>query len=211
MLRYKKVLLFLIVVIVISILTCCNSDKLDDDDINVIREYINETPYLEFSFVELTEKVNVRDKVLYIDDFNVYFDINGYIYSINIVYYEEHNSTKYTLMYRKEWDVFKIMEKVEEDIKSVRFEDNINILELVDENLKDITKPDIEYESYIIDLIVPQVITNNFISDNIDIYYNGSIVSDDKKDRLEGITFHVYGYPVGAVDLGAFYVFGEDM
>ena len=177
--------------------------KLSENDKNIIKKYINETAYVDFSFDELLNKMNIRNKPIFIDELNIAVNSNGDINSINISYYEKDINNENMLIYRKEADLFKIVSIEKDDI--LGFKENTDILELVDSELKDIFNS--ESDIYIIDLLAPVKINNNFSSDNSDIYYNGSKI--DNKEDIEGITFHVYGYPMNLKDRSTFYIFNE--
>ncbi len=177
--------------------------SLSEDDKNKIKEYISDTSYSDFSFDELINKVNIRNKSIFIDKLNIAVNSNGDINSINISYYEKDRNNENMLIYRKEADLFKIISIEKEDI--LGFKENTDILKLVDSELKNVFNG--ESDIYIIDLLAPVEINNNFTSDNLDIYYNG-IKTDDKED-IKGITFHVYGYPMSLEDGSTFYIFNE--
>lgn len=149
--------------------------------------------------------MNIRNKPIYIDELNIAVNSNGDINSINISYYEKDINNENMLIYRKEANLFKIVsiKKENEDILDFNKE-NTDILELADNKLKDVFNAKSEY---IIDLLAPVEIKNNFSSDNSYIYFNGN-KTDDKED-IEGITFHVYGYPMNLEDKSAFYIFSE--
>ncbi len=197
------------VFISMMLVSSCKKIELDEIDFKEMNDYINETSYIDFSFVKLMGKVNTQNDLLFIDKLNIAIDMNGYINSININYYKKDSNSGYMLVYRKESNFFNIIEKVEDNVD--RFKENLNVLELVDNKLKYIVKFEENHELFIIDLISPFEINNIFCSEDIDIFYNGEKVNIKNKneDEINGITFHTYGAPINQEDKSIFYVFNK--
>ena len=203
----RLIVLLVMVFILLMLVSSCKKIELKEIDFKEINDYIDETSYIDFSFVKLMEKVNTQNDLLFIEKLNIAIDINGNINSININYYKKDSNTGYMLIYRKEANFFKVIENVEDNVDS--FKENLNVLELVDNELKYIVKFEENHELFIIDLISPFEISNIFCSEDIDIFYNGGKVNIKNEDEINGITFHTYGAPINQEDKSIFYVFNE--
>lgn len=186
---------FLVVIlIIISTLVGCSSRNIEPGDLKEIKDYLKATPYTEFLYSELLKIANTKAKNMAIEDLNMSISKDGYINSIVFDYNMNRSESSFTFMYKRDSDYIKILEHPGEGAFKGILSADTHVLELMDKNPKNPWDWHAGEEAYVIDLEAPSAIITPTLEGNV--YVDGIRAGQFPKE-VEGITFFVYGLPMG--------------
>ncbi len=173
--QFKHLLLPLCVVAILLLSMSCSKNMPNEIDINKVYLQINDTikttAFVDFNFQDLLTELSIEPAAVSINEFNINIDKDGYINSFNIAYVIADSSQVKTMIYRRKNDFFKILESTLGDQISI-INANVNIFDLTDLNLKDLTQYYVDYDSWEIKFC----------------------------KATEGAEFFIYGNPIGKED-----------
>lgn len=186
----KKGILILMVLLIVFLVACSTSDLNTREKEELVKK-IGRTPFHETSFERIIIESKFKLEEVFIEDFNVSVNNEGFIESFNIIFTQVDTTNEFILMYRRENRIFKVIEQEKEFASSNM--SNAKILRLIDESLVPLITTEKDYDVKIIDLMTPMPI--ELSTDTGTTYYNGSLLKNDEKEKVKGIAFFSYKKP----------------
>jgi len=153
---------------------------------------ISKTTFNDISFERIIIESKFKLEELYIEDFNVAINNEGFMESFNIIFTKIDTKNEFILMYRRENKIFKVIEQEKEYPSSNAT--NTKILNIIDDELIPLITIDKNYDAIIIDLMAPMPI--ELSTDTGTTYYNGTLINNNQKEEVKGLTFFSYKKPV---------------
>lgn len=146
----KRLFLSLSVMTILLIIISCSKNISEEIDISEVYLQINDTikttAFINFKFQDLLTELSLEPAEVFINEFNVNIDKDGYINSFNISYSVKDSIQAKTMFYRRKNDLFKILEDPLETQLIVNA--NVNIFDLADLNIEDLTQHYAGYDSW---------------------------------------------------------------
>jgi len=188
--RKKGVLIFL--AILAFLLVACSTSDLNMREKEELVKKISKTTFNDISFERIIIESKFKLEELYIEDFNVAINNEGFMESFNIIFTKIDTKNEFILMYRRENKIFKVIEQEKEYPSSNAT--NTKILNIIDDELIPLITIDKNYDAIIIDLMAPMPI--ELSTETGTTYYNGTLINNNKKEKIKGIAFFSYKKPV---------------
>ncbi|GAU78482.1 hypothetical protein [Fusibacter sp. 3D3] len=171
----KRFFLSLFILAILCIPVACSKSIPEENDIHEtylkINDTIKSTEFINFDFYDLLTELSLEPAEVFINEFNVNIDQDGYINSFNISYAVIDSSQVMTMMYRRKNDFFKILETTL-DAQPVIINANVEVFKFADLNLKDLAQHYAHYDSWELQF----------------------------KKIARGAEFFIYGYPIEKED-----------
>jgi hypothetical protein len=192
MIKHKKKGILILMVFIIILLAACSTSDLNTREKEELTKKIGNTPFSEISFERILIESKFRLDDIYIEDFNVAINNEGFIESFNIIFTKLDTRNEFILMYRRENKIFKVIEQEKEYPSSNAT--NTKILNIIDEELVPMIRIEDTFDAIIIDLMAPMPI--ELSTDTGITYYNGDLINSNQKKKIEGLAFFSYKKPV---------------
>lgn len=192
MIKHKKEGLLILMLFFVVLLASCGTSDLNTREKEELVKKIGKTQFNEISFerVLIESKFNLED--IYIEDFNVAINNDGFLESFNIIFTQLDTKNEFILIYRRENKIFKVLKQEREYPSSNA--SNVKILNIIDEKLIPSITFKGTYDAIIIDLMAPMAI--KLSTDTGKTYFNGELIKNNDKERIEGLAFFAYKKPV---------------
>jgi predicted nucleotide-binding protein (sugar kinase/HSP70/actin superfamily) len=192
MIKYKKKGVVFFLLTLIFVLAACSTSDLNTREKEELTKKIGKTTFSEISFERILIESKFKIEDIYIEDFNVAINNEGFMESFNIIFTKIDTRNEFILMYRRENKIFKVIEQEKEYPSSNAT--NTKILNIIDDELIPLITIDKNYDAVIIDLMAPMPI--ELSTDTGTTYYNGTLINNNQKEKVEGLTFFSYKKPV---------------
>jgi|GEM_PF-3614569 len=192
MIKHKKKSILILMVLLIIFTVACSTSDLNTREKEELVKKIGKTQFSEISFERILIESKFKLEDIFVEDFNVAINSEGYIESFNIIFTQLDTTNEFILMYRKENRIFKVIEQEKEYASSNA--SNAKILNLIDEQLVPLITVDETSDATIIDLMAPMAI--ELSTDTGTTFYNGSLIKNAEKEKIKGIAFFSYNKPV---------------
>jgi len=202
---YRKISIFILLVLVGSFMIGCGTSELNTREKEEIAQKLRKTAFKEVSFESLMTQSKFQMEDIYIEDFSISVNNEGYIQNLNIIFAQLETTKEFILMYRRESRLFKIIEQNQELASSQV--SNSSIMKIIDEQLVPLISIDKTHDAIIIDLMAPMPISLSMDSGHT--YYNGILIDNALEEKIEGITFYSYKKPIEENDELINYIFSS--